>query len=91
MSIKNGDMPVMPTLSVSNDGAPYYKALPSNGLTKLEHFAGLAIPPMEVIIEAMKECNGSVSIDDYIEYAVAYKIKEAKALLSQLEEKASEL
>ena len=84
--MNNKDMPAMPTESFSNDGAPYYKALPSRGLTKLEHFAGLAIPPMEMIIEAMTENSSPFTLDDYIVCAVSYKVKEAKALLAQLDQ-----
>jgi len=41
--MNNSDKPAMPTESVENDGAPYYKALPSYGLTKREHFAAMAM------------------------------------------------
>ncbi|MEH6451315.1 MAG: hypothetical protein V7765_21820, partial [Oleispira sp.] len=60
------------------------------GLTKLEHFAGLAIPPMEMIIEAMTEHSSPFNLDDYITCAVSYKVKEAKALLAQLDREKAE-
>ena len=41
--IKNADMPASPTESISNGGAPYYKELKSNGLTKREAFAMAAM------------------------------------------------
>jgi hypothetical protein len=87
--VNNGDMPVMPVDAetiydaLGKSGTEWDKA--SLGLTKLEHFAGLAIPPMEMIIETMKEHSSPFTLDDYITCAVSYKIKEAKALLAQLE------
>ncbi len=85
----NKDMPAMPqngAFSVADDFNSS-EDMGGMGLTKLEHFAGLAIPPMEMIIEAMTEHSSPFTLDDYITCAVSYKIKEAKALLAQLEEK----
>ena len=82
--MNNKDMPAMPltgNIYEDFDGTTEQ----GRGLTKLEHFAGLAIPPMDMIIEAMKQCNNDVSIDDYITYVVAYRVKEAKALLAELD------
>lgn len=86
--MENKDMPAMPCDDIvirdkngNLQGAP----ISCTGLTKLEHFAGLAIPPMEMIIESLNQRDGVALIDDYIECAVAYKIKEAKALLAQIE------
>ena len=90
----NKDMPAMPLSGdayqdfAGYDGTSKTSYNPEcQGLTKLEHFAGLAIPPMEMIIEAMTEHSSPFTLDDYITCAVSYKIKEAKALLAQLEEK----
>ena len=84
--MSNSNMPAMPFINVEYDGEGKVDMYENkSGLTKLEHFAGLAIPPMDMIIEAMKQCNNDVSIDDYISYTVAYRVKEAKALLAELE------
>lgn len=82
--MNNADMPAMPV------NAQDYKdngghECDSFGLTKREHFAAMAIPPMELIIEVLKEHNAPFTIDDYLKCAVAYKKKEADALLKELE------
>jgi len=41
--MKNGDYPANPTESVEDSGAPYYKKIPSKGLTKREAFAVAAM------------------------------------------------
>jgi hypothetical protein len=41
--MKNSEMPANPTDSVDNGGPPYYKSLPSYGLTKREAFAMAAM------------------------------------------------
>ena len=59
------------------------KALRDNGWSKgasegrlmlaellLKASAGLATPPMEVIIEVLKARNGSVNLEDYIAHAI---------------------
>ena len=83
--MNNKDMPAMPLSDEQIDNFGSNNSSKFCGLTKLEHFTGLAIPPMDMIIEAMKQCNNDVSIDDYITYVVAYRVKEAKALLAELE------
>lgn len=81
----NADMPARPTPYMDMVNMSGELHCDNTGLTKLEHFAGLAIPPMEMIIEAMKEYSSPFTLDDYITCAVSYKIKEAKALLNALE------
>ena len=88
--MKNADMPAMPCDEIvlrDERGNLYGSPVNSAGLTKREHFAALAIPPMEIIIEALKEHNSPFTLDDYIVYAVAYKMKEADLLLASLERK----
>ena len=90
--LNNGDMPAMP---LSGDAYEDYAAYDGSkntsynpqcqGLTKLEYFAAKAIPPMEMIIEAMKEHSSPFTLDDYIICAASYRIKEANEVLSQLE------
>ena len=41
--MKNGNKPAQPCESTENTGAPYYNAIRNVGLTKREHFAGLAM------------------------------------------------
>lgn len=56
------------------------------GLTKLEHFAALVIPPQEVLIETLKqEFPDGFTPAQYIEVAVGYKIQEASATLEALD------
>lgn len=89
--VNNADMPSMPLTGDAYTDISGYKDIPGGiqdgmGLSKLEHFAGLAIPPMEMIIEAMTEHSSPFTLDDYIVCAVSYKVKEAKALLAQLDQ-----
>ena len=58
----------------------------SDVLTKREHFAGLVIVPSEVLCKALVEQNPQgFTPDQYIEAAVMYKIREADALLKELD------
>ena len=75
--MNNSDMPANPTESISNNGAPYYKALPSNGLTKREAFAMAAMQGMLV-----KFKDQIVSTDDI----ALCSVQQADSLLKQLEE-----
>jgi hypothetical protein len=59
MTIKNADMPAMPAESISNTGQPYYTAIPSNGLTKREHIAAMA---MQGLISAGHSHEGGCSL-----------------------------
>ena len=89
--MKNGDMPASPCSEeqtiITENGfvTTVYNEKQSFGLTKREHFAAMAIPPMEMIIEAMTEHSSPFTLDDYIVCAVSYKLKEADALLKALE------
>ena len=84
--MNNSDMPAAPVIENCNQCNTRYNPPYINyGLTKLEHFAGLVIPPHDLIIEAMRECNGEVKITDYMDCAVDYKIREAEMLLERLE------
>ena len=87
--MNNANSPAMPTNFTWVDDHEKHHEM-NSGLTKLEHFAGLAIPPMEMIIEAMTAHSSPFNLDDYIVCAVSYKIKEAKALLKQLEGESNE-
>ena len=44
--MKNADQPAMPTDSVEDTGAPYFRQIKSNGLTKREIFAMAAMQGM---------------------------------------------
>ena len=90
--MSNGNEPAMPlTGNAYEDFAGYDGTKNTSynpqcqGLTKLEHFAAKAIPPMEMIIEAMTEHSSPFTLDDYIICAASYRIKEAKEVLRQLE------
>jgi uncharacterized protein YqcC (DUF446 family) len=75
--MNNSDMPASP---IDEPGIHY-------GLTKREHFAAMAIVPVEILKEALKEgCPEGFTVEQYIEAAVQYKKKEADLLLAALEE-----
>ena len=41
--MRNSNLPIYPAPSSENTGSPYYNVIPHTGLTKREHFAGLAM------------------------------------------------
>jgi hypothetical protein len=91
--MKNCDMPAMPTGLVDediiNDEGVYCGQVEAKytGLTKREYFAAMAIVPVEIIKEALKEgYPEGFTVEQYIETAVQYKKKEADLLLAALEE-----
>jgi hypothetical protein len=89
--MENADLPAMPLPIAMNDQEcltvnDYEGNKESVGLTKREHFASICQPPIEVLITALKEGYPSgFTVEQYIECAVGYKVKEADALLKELE------
>ena len=79
--IKNADMPASPTESISNGGAPYYKELKSNGLTKREAFAMAAM--QNVITTYNPWEQGDFDSSNY-EEAAKQAVGLADALLKEL-------
>ncbi len=80
----NGNMPASPVLH-SIDGNWAKEPLDEyKGLTKREHFAAMAKPPVEIIIEVLKTQHGSVTLEAYLNMAAEYKTQEADALLAAL-------
>ena len=76
--MNNKDMPAMPTDSIGNSGAPYYKPTKSLGLTKREMFAMHA---MEAILQGALSNGKSIEYDDVSRAAIL----QADALLAALE------
>ena len=70
--MNNSERPAAPCKSNENNGAPHYKDIPHNGLTKREHFAGLAMQGLLAgtidyeydIQEAAEAAETSVQIAD---------------------------
>jgi len=100
MSNNNGDMPAMPLLQkIDHDviaqatqaGIIIKHKIQHQGLTKREHFAAMAVVPVDVLVAALKATSNmpdsGFTIHQYIEAAVDYKITEADALLAALENK----
>ena len=96
--MNNADMPAAPIWDVELQRCNGLAEEDSIGLTKLEHFAGLA-PVMPVWFE-IKFCNGEIEpIIKIIEFSVidltsmafmAWPVYYAKALLKQLEGESNE-
>lgn len=82
MSMKNADMPAMPTWELNGKGDP---EMTGEGCTKREYFAGLA---MQSVIaakhEEIKWWTDEVKHQSFAQAAVSY----ADALLAELEKEA---
>ena len=85
--MNNGDMPASPITDGDGDIVVLESHWLVTGLTKREHFAGLAIPPEKLITELLhKAYPDGWDLKEYMACAVGYRISEADALLKALEE-----
>jgi hypothetical protein len=88
----NKDMPIVPMVvdthqcDAEESGGRY---ITSNGLTKLEHFAGLAMQGL-LANPVMGDSDLHSNHREWVEDMTSASIEFAKALLSQLEDKGDE-
>ncbi len=88
MTINNADMPANPSDPVPTNVAPYYKDVESRGLTKREHFAGLAMQGLLSnsggVIQA-NNMSGTAWCNSNAQSMAKLSIECADALLKELE------
>ena len=87
--MNNGDLPIAPVLDDWENFVLFMDGIKGGrnyGLTKREHFAVSVIAPSEVLCKALiAQYPKGYTTDQYIETVVMYKVREADALLKELD------
>lgn len=82
--MKNGEMPARPIITYYDDCGTTQSEMHSEGLTKREHFAGLAMQGVLADCHIMNEIRCDDDLDT-AEFVAGLAVEYADALLSALE------